>query len=161
MKRANSDIWHCVDAVVTGLSYDFVGVCYGQEWNSTILRVFIDSACGIDVDDCAVVSHQLSVELDIENLLNDAYVLEVSSPGLDRPLFREEDFIRFSGALVKLKLSSPRDGRRRFKGRLISCRDGEIEVDIDDQCYRILLSSIDQAHLVPSADEYRVDMRRL
>ena len=153
MKRVTQDIWRCVDAAVTGLGYDFVGAHYGQEFNSTILRVFIDSADGINVDDCAAVSRQLGDELDIENLLNNAYVLEVSSPGLDRPLFCEEDFIRFSGSVVKLKLSLPQDGRQRFKGRLISCLDGEIEIGIDDQRYHVLLSSVDRAHLVPSADE--------
>ncbi len=155
MKRAAPDVWNCVGQVVVGLDYEFVGARYGQEQGEMVLRVFIDNDRGIDVDDCAEVSRQLSAVLDVEDLLSTAYTLEVSSPGLDRPLFDEKDFIRFSGTEVALKLLTPQMGRRRFKGPLIGCQNNEIEIEVDGEHYFIPLEKIDNANLVLPAQAYK------
>ena len=155
MKRAAPDIWDCVDGVVTGLGYDFVGARCGHEDGNLVLRVFIDADDGITVDDCGDVSHQLSAVLDVEDLLNAAYVLEVSSPGVDRPLFEQADFARFVGDIASIKLLAPQDGRRKFKGELIACEGNEIEIEVDGERYAIPVTSIDQAHLVPPAEAYK------
>ncbi len=155
MKRAAPEVWNCIDTVVNGLGYEFVGARYGQEDGGMVLRVFIDTEDGITVGDCADVSHQLGAVLDVEDLLNAAYALEVSSPGLERPLFDEKDFVRFSGDTVKLKLFAPQEGRRRFKGRLLACRDNEIEIEVDGNLHYISVQSVDQADLVPAAEVYK------
>lgn len=155
MKRAASEVWKCADNVVAGLGYEFVGARYGQEEGILILRVFIDAKDGITVEDCAQVSDQLSAVLDVENLLKNAYSLEVSSPGLERPLFDEKDYVRFIGATVALKLLAPQEGRRRFKGRLLACTNNEIEIEVDGGLHAISVLSVDQAHLVPSNEMYR------
>ena len=148
MKRASPEVWNCIDNVVVGLGYEFVGARYGQEDIGLILRVFIDTQNGVTVDNCAEVSHQLSAVLDVEDLLATAYALEVSSPGLERPLFDEKDYVRFSGAEVTLKLLVPQDGRRRFKGRLLGCRNNEIEIEVDGNLHYISVMGIDQANLM-------------
>ena len=154
MKRAASEVWNCVDNVVVGLGYEFVGARYGREDGGMVLRVFIDTKNGVTVDDCAQVSHQLSAVLDVENLLNSAYALEVSSPGLERPLFDEKDYVRFSGAKVTLKLLVPQEGRRRFKGRLLACKNNEIEIEVDGNLHYISVMGIDQANLVLPTKAY-------
>ncbi|MEM7206698.1 MAG: ribosome maturation factor RimP [Pseudomonadota bacterium] len=156
MKRAAPDVWSCVGDVVTGMGYEFVGARYGQEEGGLILRVFIDSENGISVDDCAEVSHQLSAVLDVEDILTSAYSLEVSSPGIDRPLFDAKDFQRFNGDTVAIKLAVPQNGRRRYKGRVVACEADEIEIEIDGECHTIPLASVDQANLVPSDEMYRM-----
>jgi ribosome maturation factor RimP len=148
MKRASPEVWNIVDNVVVGLGCEFVGARYGQEDGGMVLRVFIDTKNGVTVDNCAEVSHQLSAVLDVENLLDTAYALEVSSPGLERPLFDEKDYVRFSGAMVRLKLLVPQEGRRRFKGRLLGCKNNEIEIEVDGNLHYISVMGIDQANLV-------------
>ena len=155
MKRAASEVWKCADSVVAGLGYEFVGARYGQEDGSLILRVFIDAKDGITVDDCAQVSHQLSAVLDVESLLSNAYSLEVSSPGVERPLFDEKDYVRFIGATVALKLLAPQEGRRRFKGRLLACTNNEIEIEVDGSLHAVSVSSVDQANLVLPTRAYK------
>lgn len=155
MKRAAPDLWNCVEGVVSGMGYEFVGARYGQAEGDLVLRVYIDAENGVTVDDCGDVSNQLSAVLDVEDLLSTAYVLEVSSPGIDRPLFEAKDFERFSGEVASLKLLVPQDGRRRFKGQLLSCDDDEIEIEVDGERYYIPVASVDQANLVPPAEAYK------
>ena len=122
-----------------------------------LLRVFIDSQHGITVDDCARVSHQISALLDVEDPIRGQYTLEVSSPGLDRPLFQESDYERFAGREVQLRLSVPVQGRRKFKGILMGLRDHQVVVRMDDEELVVPLQKIDGARLVPDYDSHRAE----
>ena len=134
--------------VVEGLGYELVGIEYLPQGKHSILRIFIDHKDGITLDDCTEVSHQLSALLDIEDPLNGHYNLEISSPGLERPLFVEEHYVRFAGNMVFVRASCPIDGRRKFEGVLKGVEEGDVVVEIGEESFRIPLLQIDKAHLV-------------
>ena len=115
-----------------------------------VLRIFIDRPEGIGLDDCEAVSRQVSAMLDVEDPLPGHYVLEVSSPGLDRRLSKPEHFQRFMGEDVRVKLRFPLDGRRNFRGALTAADEEHIEVEVDGQAYSLPLSTIESARLVPT-----------
>lgn len=136
-----------LEPVLEAMGYELV--CLERPAGGGLLRLYIDAEAGITVDDCEAVSRQVSGVLDVEDPLPGAYRLEVSSPGLDRPLVKPEHFERFSGARVKLRLIHPQQGRRRYKGRLRGMEDGTVMVEADGECYRLALDNIDMARLVP------------
>ena len=127
-----------------GLGYELVDI---ESSRSGLLRVFIDSPRGITVEDCARVSNHFTRAFAVEGI--DYERLEVSSPGLDRPLKRLEDYQRFAGREASVKLKLPRDGRRRFEGKLEGVEEGKIVLDVDGQRQRLGLDEIDRARLVP------------
>lgn len=111
--------------------------CAGVEWLPALaqgtVRVYIETPDReVDIDDCEAASRELSAMLDVEDLIKSRYVLEVSSPGIDRPLFTAEQFARFMGEEVKVLLSAPLDGRRRFRGRVTGVEDALIRLELDD-----------------------------
>ncbi|WP_421682107.1 ribosome maturation factor RimP [Stutzerimonas urumqiensis] len=136
--------------VVEALGY----VCWGIEFLSqgrhSLLRVYIDHPNGILVDDCEKVSRQLSGVLDVEDPISADYTLEVSSPGMDRPLFTLDQFAAHAGEQVKVKLRSPFEGRRNFQGLLRGVEDQEVVVQIDGHEYLLPIDAIDKANIVPS-----------
>ncbi|MFP4129553.1 MAG: ribosome maturation factor RimP [Halorhodospira sp.] len=137
-----------LEPTVAGLGYELVGVeMVGAKGNRT-LRVYIDTPAGIRVEDCEAVSHQVSGVLDVEDPIEGAYNLEVSSPGLDRPIFKAADYDRFSGERIKLRLQEFHEGRRRIKG-VLGGLDGEHVVvrDAEGSELRIPLELIDRARL--------------
>ena len=99
----------------------------GYRW---VLRLYIDKEGGVTLDDCEKVSNQLSTELDVENFIQQSYTLEVSSPGLDRPLLSENDFIKHAGKLVKIKTYEPINGQRNFKGKLSGYSNGMVWLEV-------------------------------
>jgi ribosome maturation factor RimP len=111
-----------------------------------LLRVYIDRPEGVNVDVCARVSRAISPVLDVEDPFPGAWELEVSSPGIERPLQRENDFRRFVGFGVKVKLA-PGPERRRYSGLLQGLEDGHVLVEVDGQIHRLALDQIDKAHL--------------
>lgn len=132
-----------------GLGYELVGVEYHSQGRRSLLRVYIDTPEGVSVDDCERASRQISGALDVDDPIRGQYVLEVSSPGLDRPLFTAEHFRQFAGNRVKLRVSPPFDGRRNFSGVLLGLRDNAVVVVQDDREVAIPLHHIEQARLVP------------
>jgi ribosome maturation factor RimP len=114
-----------------------------------VLRVYIDHADGIGLEDCEAVSHQLSGVLDVEDPISGQYDLEVSSPGLDRPLFELEHYRRFSGERVRLRLFEKRDGRRRFDGPHHRRRRQRVLLDQDGEQIALAIGDIESARLVP------------
>ena len=138
-----------IGPAVEGLGYEFVGTEYMPRRRHSLLRVYIDSETGISLDDCARVSHQLSGLLDVEEPIAGAYNLEVSSPGLDRPLFFERHFERFRGAKVRVKMRMPVAGQRNFKGILDGCRNGDVILLQDGEEHALPLEDISSARLVP------------
>lgn len=133
---------------VSALGYELLGIERIQSGRHCLLRVYIDQQAGITVEDCEKVSHQVSGVLDVEDPIKGAYTLEVSSPGLDRPLFIRAHFERFIGHEIKLRLSKPLNNRRVFTGLLHSMIDDDIIIIVDGTNYQLALANIDKANLV-------------
>jgi ribosome maturation factor RimP len=112
-----------------------------------VLRVYIDKEGGVTVDDCARISHQISAELDVDDPIPGAYTLEVSSPGLDRPLISDADFERFAGRRVRLSTYAPIDGRRNFQGQLIGLQAGVVRMTQDGKEVAIPRAQVARARL--------------
>ena len=127
---------------------ELLGVEYISAGNHSVLRLFIDHENGIDVDDCAEVSRQVGAILDVEDPISSEYSLEVSSPGLDRPLFDKAHFEAVVDETVEVKISMPLNGRRKFKGKLIAVENDSLIVMVDNEEYELVISNIDKAHLV-------------
>ena len=147
--RQNDKVVSLLEPVVEAMGYEFVGVEYFPSSNNGVLRLFIDKPDGILVEDCAAVSHQVSGVLDVEDPIAGHYTLEVSSPGMDRPLFKLGDFDRFSGERVKVRLHAPLEGRRKFEGVIQGTRDGNIVLQEQDTEWVLEFGLIDKAKLVP------------
>jgi ribosome maturation factor RimP len=144
-----------VRSVVEPMGYELVGVEYFQRGKGgAVLRVYIDQlegdgAKGITLDDCGAVSHQLSGVLDVEDPIAGNYDLEVSSPGLDRPLFEAEHFERFCGHKARLELTAMLQGRRKLLGSLAGLSGEKVLLDVDGEIWEIPLAAIGSARLVP------------
>ncbi|MEL0660928.1 ribosome maturation factor RimP [Psychromonas arctica] len=137
---------------VEDLGYELVGVEYVRAGKHSTLRVYIDQEEGILVDDCAAVSRQVSAIMDVEDPITNEYTLEVSSPGMERPLFNAAQYAAFLGEEVKIQLRMPIQNRRRWKG-VISSVDGEIiSVSVEGKEERFALSNIQKANIVPKFD---------
>lgn len=135
--------------VVEGLGYEFWGIEYLSTGRQSTLRLFIDSEKGVYIGDCEKVSRQFSGVLDVEDPLPEEYALEVSSPGLDRPLFYLQQFERFIGEQVQIKLRMPFEGRRKFLGVLGGgTENNEVIVQVDSEEYLFPFESIEKANLV-------------
>lgn len=137
------------EPVVDGLGFELVGVEYHPGRGEGLLRIYIDHADGISVDDCARVSHQVSGVLDVEEPVSGRYRLEISSPGFDRPLIRERDYGRFVGHEVKLKLAGLWEGRRKLRGILQGLDGHEVLIEHEGEALRVPLDRIEKANLVP------------
>lgn len=139
-----------LEPAVRTLGYELVGIEYHPSGKHSVLRIYIDKDDGITLDDCTAVSHQVSGILDVEDPVPGQYTLEVSSPGLDRPLFQAADYDRFKGETVKLRTRLPIDGQRKFKGRLQGMQQDDVVI-VDDAGneVRLPLEQIEQARLVP------------
>jgi ribosome maturation factor RimP len=127
-----------------GLGYELVDM---ESSRGGLLRIFIDAPAGITVEDCARVSNHLTRAFAVEGIEYER--LEVSSPGLDRPVKRLEDFARFAGQKASVKLKLPRDGRRRYEGTLAGVEEGSVVLEVEGERCRFALSEIDRARLVP------------
>ena len=143
-----------VETTVDGLGYEFVGVELSNR--GRMLRVFIDKTpaamhgagpVGVTVDDCARVSNQLARVLEVEDIDYDR--LEVSSPGLDRPLKKEADFVRFAGEQARLTLRVPLAGQRNFTGVMRAVAEGKLQLETEGGMLSLELANIDKARLVP------------
>lgn len=133
-----------LQTTLEGLGYELVDL---EGSRSGLMRVFIDSPRGITVEDCARVSNHLTRLFAVEGVEYER--LEVSSPGLDRPLKRLEDYARFAGREASVKLKLPLEGRRRFEGRLAGIEEGRVVLEIGGERQHIAFEDIDRARLVP------------
>ncbi len=147
------ELKNLLEPVVTGLGYLFWGVEYVAQGKHSTLRVFIDHEDGINVDQCAEVSHQISAVMDVEDPISQNYTLEVSSPGMDRPLFNLEQFAAYIGEWVQVRLRAPFEGRRKFKGVLTAIEDQDICVTVDGMDYLLPIESVEKANLIANFDK--------
>ncbi|MCO2379587.1 ribosome maturation factor RimP [Pseudomonas aeruginosa] len=138
--------------VVEALGYECWGVEFISQGRHSVLRVYIDRPEGILIDDCEAVSRQVSGILDVEDPISGEYTLEVSSPGMDRPLFTLEQFAKHAGEQVKIRLRSPYEGRRNYQGILRGVEEQDVVVLVDDHEYLLPIDSIDKANIIPRFD---------
>lgn len=150
MKAGSKDIWTLIEPVANGLGYEVVDIEFRPHPSNGLLRVFIDQEGGIQLEDCEKVSRQLSAMLDVEDPIPGHFNLEVSSPGLDRALRKAEDFERFAGSMVKIRMAMPNlEGQRNFTGKLLGLKEGEVLLEADGVTHNLPLGGIDSARLVP------------
>jgi len=145
----NIELKALIEPVVTGLGYELWGLEQVANGRQTLLKVYIDAADGIEVDDCAKVSRQISGVLEVEDPIRGNYTLEVSSPGMDRRLYTLAQFDAFKGARVKLTLSRPFNGKRRFNGLLCGIEGDEVVVRMGEEELLFPVEQIDKANVVP------------
>ncbi|MBE0500028.1 MAG: ribosome maturation factor RimP [Desulfuromonadales bacterium] len=147
-----------ITPILDDLGLELVDLEYKREGRDLFLRIFIDKTGGVNLDDCAGLSREVSALLEVENLITDAYRLEVSSPGMDRPLKRPADFSRFVGERVKIKSKESIDpdgrghNRKTFVGELLGLKEGRVSIRQLDKRggeIEILLTDLDQARLDP------------
>ncbi len=143
VKRA----WETLEGPIRQRGYELIEVEFGGPMGRRILRLFIDCANGIGLDDCQTVTRLVDPILDAEDFIDTNYVLEVSSPGFDRPLRRPQDFERFIGEPVKVKTHMPVNGRKRIKGFLKAFDSGMMAIESDDAVYNIHLENVQKANL--------------
>lgn len=133
---------------VVGLGYELLGIEMLSSGGGTLLRCFIDKPDGITVDDCGLVSRQLSDVIEAEQLMRDAYTLEVSSPGVDRPLFTGEQIAAQVGQQIEIRLSNLVAGRRKIEGEVLSVEDEVVRISDATDEYEIPVRMIEKAKLV-------------
>jgi ribosome maturation factor RimP len=138
-----------IEPTIVRLGYELTDLEARLSGQGGLLRLTIDKSDGIDLDDCEKVSHAVSAVLDVEDPVAGNYNLEVSSPGLDRKLTKVEHFQRFEGETLKVTMRFPIEGRRRFRGRLVSSNDENIVVEVDGESHSLPLAMLDTARLVP------------
>lgn len=148
--KAQDHLVELLRPVIEGMGYEWVGAEF--DGHQRVLRIYIDSPDGIGLEDCSKVSYQVSGVLDVEDPISGRYQLEISSPGMDRPLFELSQFERFVGELVRLQLSRALDGRRRFKARIKAVEGADIVIEDEGEVFTIPFSLVDKARLVPEFD---------
>lgn len=137
-----------IEPTITAMQYEFVGLEYLSGGKPPVLRIYIDHEDGISVDDCALVSRQISAVLDVEDPISSEYNLEVSSPGLNRPLFTAAHFQTCIGERIKLILRFPVEGRRKYTGQLLAADDQTIEMQVDNSTVQLTIADIEKANMI-------------
>ena len=150
MARFEQQLTDLLRPAVEETGKSLLGVEFVSAGKNSILRLFIDHENGINVDDCAEVSRQVGAILDVEDPISSEYSLEVSSPGLDRPLFEKAHYEAVVGEIIQVKLGVPVNGRRKFKGVLEKIDNDTLFVIVDGKEYQLVINNIDKANLVPN-----------
>ncbi len=154
MRREQTHLWELFEPVVAGMGFDLIEIEHFPNPKHGVLRLYIDKPEGSDsaavvIEDCSAVSRQISALIDVEDPIRGQFNLEVSSPGLDRPLRRLKDFQRFTGSLVKLKTVMPLQGQRNFSGRLREASEDVVVLETDTEEISLPMSAIEKARIVP------------
>jgi ribosome maturation factor RimP len=144
-----------VDPILLNEGMELVDIEYRRESKGWILRLYLDKEGGVTLDDCTRVSQEVERSLDVEDFIQTPYTLEVSSPGLTRPLKTEKDFIKYCHRLIKVKTVDPIENRRQFKGRLLGVSENRIEIEVDGGVFQIPLSNVAKANLEIDRDALR------
>ena len=147
MANKEQQIQQMLESTVEALGFDLWGLEYLSQGRHSLLRLYIDGENGVTVDDCALVSQQVSSVLDVEDPIAGDYTLEVSSPGMDRLLFKLDQYPGYVGEAVELRLRSAFEGRRKFKGVLKGIEGEDVVVQVDDHEYLLPHSAIEKARI--------------
>jgi ribosome maturation factor RimP len=143
-ERAVSEI---LEPVMTSQGMELVDVEYKRESHGWVLRIYIDKEDGVSLYDCVSVSNEVGTVLDVEDIFQSPYTLEVSSPGLNRVLRKEGDFKRFKEKRIRIRTRNAIEKRKNFKGTLLGCEKGLIQIDVDGQVFHIPLYDVAKANL--------------
>jgi ribosome maturation factor RimP len=138
-----------LEPTIEALGFELWGLEYLSQGRHTLLRLYIDGENGVTVDDCASVSRQVGGILDVEDPISGDYTLEVSSPGLDRLLFKQEQYLGYVGEWIEIRLRVPFEGRRKFKGTLKGIEGDDVVVQVDDHEFLLPHSAVDRAQVKP------------
>jgi ribosome maturation factor RimP len=167
MRKEVEQLWQLAEPHIAGAGLELVELDFNRETDGWVLRAYIDRpwqegqaedrAHGISFEECERVSRDLSAALDVADAITHAYRLEVSSPGIERPLRRARDFQRFAGQKAKIRTVDMVEGRRNFSGTIRGANGDAVEVECDGRSYQIPLDVIARAHLVP---DWEAEFRR-
>lgn len=146
------DVTLLVEPVLDEMGFELVDVQYVSEHGKMVLRIYADRDGGITLDECALLSREIGDLLDVKDIVQYEYVLEVSSPGLSRPLKREKDFLSAVGRKVKIKMVRPLNGQRNFTGKLQGFQDGILHVEIEDNLFLLRWQDVEKANIVYEFD---------
>lgn len=146
------DLEQLLEPSVRAMGCELLGIEYRPHVHGGLLRLYIDKPGGVLIDDCERVSHQVSGVLDVEDVVAGKYTLEVSSPGLDRPLFKPEQYPPYVGEIVRITTAVAVDGRRKFRGELKRVLDTQVVVEVDGAEFEIPFAAISKTRLVPDFD---------
>ena len=139
--------------LVEELGYEFVGLEYNSNPKHAVLRIYIDHENGVGIEDCEVVSRETAALLDVKDPIRSHYNLEVSSPGLDRPLFTPAHYQAFAGQQAQINLFAPQDGRRKFSGPIVGADENGVKIEQDGLEVTIDLDNIAKAKLIPDYEK--------
>ncbi len=156
----SEDLEQIIEPIVKGFGCELWGYDYRAFNSSALLRVYIDKENGVTLDDCASVNHQLSGVLDVEDPIKVAYTLEVSSPGIERPLLKLEHYQMFVGERIKLRLKWPVEEQRNYVGILRSTDESRIELMLGDREVQIPVEAISRGRLLTDIDLNRKGAKR-
>ena len=148
MRRQNQNLFDLFEPEVIAMGYELLGIELARGGNYSLLRIYIDKSSGINIDDCVLVSQQLTGILDVKDPIKGEYNLEVSSPGLDRPLFTEEQIEENIGKTVRLKLFEKQKGRKKFVGILEATDNTDVTIKVDGNIEKIPFKLIEKAKIV-------------
>jgi len=160
MYKQNQKLVGLIEPVVSAMGYALLGVEHIKQGRHSLLRIYIDKFDGITLTDCEKVSHQVTGIFDVEDPIQGTYNLEVSSPGLDRPVFTLAQFAQNTGKMVKLNLGTKLDGRRKLTGRIIEAGTDFVLVECEGTEYRVVADMIDHARLVPEMQDYNFGKKK-
>ena len=149
MATKDRQLEEMLEPTVKAMGFTLWGIEYNSQGRHSVLRIFIERDNGITAEHCAAVSTQISAILDVEDPITGEYTLEVSSPGMDRRLFKLEQYPDYIGEIVDIHLRSPFDGRRKFKGVLKGIEGADVVVQIDDEEFLLPHDDIDKARVDP------------
>jgi ribosome maturation factor RimP len=156
---SSAKLTQLLQPLVEDLGYEFVGLEYSSNPKNPVVVIYIDRPEGIAIEDCETVSREVAALLDVEDPIPGHYNLEVSSPGLDRPLFTVEQFARFTGQQAAISVYAPVDGRRKFKGTILSAGDDSVTIEQDGNEVSLETGNIVKARLVPDYDAIMAESR--
>jgi ribosome maturation factor RimP len=142
-----------IEPIINEMKFELIDVEYMSDRGRWVLRIYVDKDGGVTLDDCAKVSGELGDLIDIKNIIEHEYVLEVSSPGLNRPLKKEADFIRVIGKKIKVRTRMPVDGRRNFAGRLKDYKEQQLFIETEGGLVTLAWPEIEKANLVYEFDD--------
>jgi len=150
MRKIEAALQERLSVLIGSMGYELLGCELVQAGARQLLRLYIESPNGVSADDCSKISRQVSALMDAEDPLRGRYLLEVSSPGIDRPLFELKHFASFVGSKVSLRLQTPVDGRRKFKGLLVKVEGEDIHLQVEDLEQEVVIpfSAIERANVI-------------
>lgn len=149
MTASQSALKAMIAPVVEAMGCELWGIEYLSQGRHATLRIYLEKEGGVQLDDCEKVSRQVSAVLDVEDPIAGEYTLEVSSPGMARPLYTLAQFARFVGEKVELRLRVPLDGRRKYAGQIVGVEGDEVVVRVDNEEILFTVDSIEKANIVP------------